>query len=137
MHNGCTTAIEATVSGKPVVTYKPFHQKYTSREIPNKLGHQAESLEELSRIVNNLFSEIQINSQKDINKIPDIISKKIFFDDKELAAEKIVKKWEKLDNKKLSKTINWIKFNWLLKISDFRIFAGMFKRKYFPQNFGL
>ena len=85
MHNGCTTAIEATVSGKPVITYKPFNQEYTF-DIPNKLGHQAESLEELSRIVNNLFSEIQINSQKDINKIPDIISKKIFFDDKELSS---------------------------------------------------
>lgn len=136
MQNGCTTAIEATVSGKPVVTYKPFHQKYTSREIPNKLGHQAESLEELSAAVNNLFNEIQNNKQKNVKKIPDIISKKIFFDDEELAAEKIVKVWENLDTKNLSKTINWLKFYWLLKISDFRIITGKFKRKVFPSKFG-
>ena len=135
MHNGCTTAIETTVSGKPVVTYIPFHEEY-SREIPNKLGHQTETLEELSKTVNTLFNNFQINNQIEIKKIPDLISKKIFFDKDELAAEKIVRIWESLDNKKLSKTINWIKFYWLLKISDFRIFGGKLKRKLFPSRFG-
>ena len=136
MHNSCTSAIEATISGKPVITYIPFHQEFSSREIPNKLGHQIETLEELSKTVNNLFDDIRINSQIEIKKIPDLISKRIYFDKDELAAEKIVKIWESLDNKKLSKTINWIKFYWLLKISDFKIAAGRFKRKLFPSKFG-
>ena len=28
MHNGCTTALEATISEKPIVTYIPFKQEY-------------------------------------------------------------------------------------------------------------
>ena len=28
MHNGCVTALEATFSGKPVVTYIPFKQEF-------------------------------------------------------------------------------------------------------------
>ena len=38
MHNGCTTAIEATISGKPVLTYSPFKMNY-AHELSNKLGH--------------------------------------------------------------------------------------------------
>jgi len=136
MHNSCTTAIEATVTRKPVVTYIPFYQEYNSREIPNKLGHKTSTLKELSETVNNLFNDIQINEEEKVKKIPDIISKKIYFDEDELAAEKIVKIWESLNNKKLSKKINWIKLKWLLKISDFRIIAGKFKQKLFPSKFG-
>jgi len=136
MHNSCTTAIEATVSGKPVVTYIPFHQEHSSREVANKLGHKTSTLKELSETVNNLFNGTKINGQEDQKKIPDIISKKIYFDKDELSAEKIVKIWESLDNKKLSETINWIKFYWLLKISDLKIATGKFKRKLFPSKFG-
>ena len=35
--------------------------------------------------------------------MPDIISKKIHIDKNELSAEKMIKVWESLDNKKLSK----------------------------------
>ena len=137
MHNNCTTAIEATVSGKPVVTYIPFQQELY-REIPNELGHRIETLEELSKTVNALFKNIQSNNQKEIEKkIPNIVSKKIHFDKDELAAEKIVKVWESLDNKKLSKTINWVKFYWLLKVNNLRRIGGKFKRKIFPSKFEL
>lgn len=44
MHNGCTTAFEATISGKPVITYLPFDQEH-EREIPNELGERVESPE--------------------------------------------------------------------------------------------
>ena len=37
MHNSCTSAIEATISGKPIITYTPFDQKYF-REILMSLG---------------------------------------------------------------------------------------------------
>ena len=42
VHNGCTTALEATISEKPVVTYVPFRQKY-SRELANELGHRVDA----------------------------------------------------------------------------------------------
>ena len=46
MHNGCTTAIEATVSKKPLITYAPFQTNY-DKHPPNNLGYRVESLEDL------------------------------------------------------------------------------------------
>ena len=102
MHNSCTSAIEATISGKPIITY-PFDQKYF-REIPNELGYKVKTLEKLSETVKTLFNERKLEKNKDqLNKIPDIISKKIHIDKSELSAEKMIKIWEGLDNKNLSK----------------------------------
>ena len=56
-------------------------------------------------------------------------------DNNELAAEKIVKVWESLNNKKLSKSNNWIKFYWLLKAINFRRSIGRIAKKLFPNNF--
>ena len=63
MHNGCTTALEATISMKPVVTYIPFKQIYRN-DIPNRLGHIVNSLEDLSKKVNSIFQATQTESQK-------------------------------------------------------------------------
>ena len=38
MHNGCTTAFEATISKKANLTYLPYEQKY-GNELPNRLGY--------------------------------------------------------------------------------------------------
>ena len=43
MHNQCTTAIEATISNKPVVTYIPFKTMYHDVSISNKLGYCVET----------------------------------------------------------------------------------------------
>jgi surface carbohydrate biosynthesis protein len=134
MHNGCTTAIEATISHKPVITFIPFKQEF-SREIPNKLGYRAKTLKELNKTVNFLFNNAQSKKQKS-NSIPKIISKKFYFDKKELAAEKIVKVWNELENKKLAQNINWIKLYSLLKISDLRREGGKLKQEIFPSKFG-
>ena len=67
----------------------------------------------------------------------DDLNKKIYFDSKELASEKIVKIWENFDNDDLAQSINWIKFHWLLKIINFRKIIGMIKRKLAPSLWGL
>ena len=41
MHNGCTTALEATISQKPVISYTPFKAKFT-RELANDLGFKSD-----------------------------------------------------------------------------------------------
>tara|TARA_Y100000816_G_scaffold292631_1_gene289349 strand:+ start:7998 stop:9368 length:1371 start_codon:yes stop_codon:yes gene_type:complete len=134
MHNGCTTAIEATISGKPVITFIPFEQQF-GREIPNELGYRAETLEELSKTANSLFNN-NISKNPELKPaIPDIISKKFYFDKNELAAEKILKVWEGLDNNKLSNNISWFNFNLLLKFSNLRKATGKIKRKIFPSKF--
>ena len=44
MHNSCTTALEATVSEKPIVTYIPFQQRH-GYQLPNELGYCVETKE--------------------------------------------------------------------------------------------
>ena len=54
LHNGCTTAIEATFSRKPVITYVPFNQSF-ERKLANELGHRAKTLDQLLEKVNLLL----------------------------------------------------------------------------------
>ena len=137
MHNSCTSAIEASISGKPIITYTPFNQKF-AREIPNEIGYKVETLEKLLETVNNLFNEAKLKKNKDqSNKIPDIISNKIQMDKDELSAEKMIKIWESLDNKKLSKKNNLFMFKVKLKISNLRRIGGKIKKNLFPNRFGV
>ena len=53
-------------------------------------------------------------------KIPEQFFKKIFIEECELAAEKILKIWESLDDGTLSHTNNWFKFNLICKIYSFK-----------------
>lgn len=135
MHNGCTTALEATVSGKPVITYLPFEQQY-ARELPNELGARVGSLEDLSRTVNALFNKSLSGQESDVGgDVPESVAKKIYVDDTELSAEKIVKVWESLDNGELSRPCNWTKFQAHLKLAKLRGMVGMTLRKAFPGKF--
>lgn len=136
MHNGCTTALEATVTGKPVITYIPFKQNH-AREIPNQLGHLVKTPEQLSTKVNSIFQDIKnINHKETVKIIPEIISNKIYLDNEELAAEKIVKVWESLENKNLSKSSNWVMFKWLLNIMKLRDTFAILLKKLYPKKYG-
>ena len=137
MHNGCTTALEATISEKPIVTYIPFKQEY-ARDIPNQLGERVESLEALSETINRLFNSSGSSlDDKKGTKPSEFIAKKIYVDSEELAAEKIVNVWETFDSKKLSSTCNWWKFQRQLLLTSCRNIMGTTLRRVFPQKFGL
>jgi surface carbohydrate biosynthesis protein len=47
VHNGCTTAVEATVLGKPAIAYRPAIAENFDCELPNSLSHEAFDREEL------------------------------------------------------------------------------------------
>lgn len=54
IHNGCTTAIQATISGKPVITYAPRQEDVrTTACLPNRTGAIAEDLDTVIRLVEN------------------------------------------------------------------------------------
>ena len=135
MHNGCTTAIEATISGKPVITYNPFQMEY-AKPIPNSLGYNINSKEELLKKVNELFISEKNRDKKDKIKIPEVLTKKLYIDTNELAAEKIIKIWESLDSKSLSKTNNWTKFYLLIKMMNIKKTVYKILNKLFSNNFG-
>jgi len=136
MHNGCTTALEATISGTPVVTYIPFEQAY-ARALPNELGIRCESLETLSSEISHLFETSKTGASLDDNvKLPEAVAKKIYLDQQELAAEKIVKVWESLDNGDLSRSCNWTLFQIVLYLVKLRSLVVFTLRSVFPRKFG-
>lgn len=136
MHNGCTTAVEATISGTPVVTYVPFEQEY-AREIPNDLGIRCQSLEALSSAISRLFHLSQSGASLDENvELPESVAKKVYLDEEELAAQKIVKVWESLDNGELSRLCDWTKYGVVLKLLKLRALVGLLLRTAFPRKFG-
>lgn len=121
LHNGCTTAIEATILGKNVITFMPFELKHYTCEVPNSLGNRVESLEDLLKETKKAFSKPL--EEKNMNMFENnskIITKKIHIDENELAAEKIINVWEKIGGKKFSKNSNWIKYQIILRINNFK-----------------
>jgi surface carbohydrate biosynthesis protein len=131
MHNGCTTGLETIISKKPLLTYVPpelDNEYYLS----NKLGYLIDNKEDLLDKINSIFQNTFLtkNDYLQENYHP-LIKKKIYIDANELAAKKIVKIWENLENKKLLKSNNWLKFKiYLFKMKISGIIAKVIKFKF-------
>ena len=139
MHNGCTTGLEAVFSEKPLITYLPFEQEYAN-DFSIGLGYKVKTKEELLMKVNEFFNFSKTNSLKnlyDSSVDKNKVFKKIYFDENELSAKKIIKVWESLSatNEKLSRPNNWIKFKMFLTIIKLRGIIGRLLKKIFPKNF--
>ncbi len=137
MHNGCTTAFEATISGKPVITYNPFKMEY-SHNLANSLGFNIKSKEDLLIKANELFELSKIdNKKKEFQISEEELFYKLYIDNNELASEKIIKIWESLDNNNLSKSNNWINFYFYCKMVNLKeifrkILGFLFPNKFKP-----
>lgn len=115
MHNGCTTAFEATIAGTPVIAYTPFPQEYEMKA-PNQLGtrisNPGDLVEEVTKIFR--FHQAPTEAAKNLPSLPATLSKKIYIDDEELAAEKIVRVWESLEIEGKNKKTDWCRFRLVL-----------------------
>jgi len=117
MHHACTTAIECSVSKKPLVTYVDSKLKdhLWHNTIANQLGHLVDSKENLLQKINSLYDEAKLNpSKKNTDKLSRHILKKVYLDDNELAAEKMITIWENILNNKTHKPINLIKLRFFI-----------------------
>ncbi|MGE0487161.1 MAG: surface carbohydrate biosynthesis protein [Gammaproteobacteria bacterium] len=47
LHNGCTTAVEASLAERPVVAYRPVRSETFDYALPNGLSHQADTIDEV------------------------------------------------------------------------------------------
>ena len=87
-------------------------------ETRKQFRYKIKTKKELLLKVNYLFSAIKLNRKTSKNKqLPKIVSKKIYIDNKEFAAKKIIKQWEKLSKSKsnFEDSNNWLQFTLLLK----------------------
>ena len=135
MQYGCTSAVEATINKTPVIQYNNF-QKISYKVRAYKLGIQVNTLDDLLLEVNSLFKSIKIKDQKEVSEnLPSIIHEKILLDKDELAAEKIIKVWESLDDNNISKFSNLKKYKLLLKFYKFRKLIGKLRKFFLPDKF--
>ena len=119
MHNSCTSALEAAIQKKPIVSFIPYEQEHNPK-LANELGHKIKSVEELKKKINEIFEFGEYRNQKELNgSLPDLVSKKIFIDD-ELSAEKMIKIWENTSNRNLSGVSDIKKFKRLLNYDNFK-----------------
>ena len=79
-------------------------------------------------MLNKIFDDIKLGDQKnEIEQIPEVVSKKIYIDNNQLSAEKIVKVWDNLNNND-TRPSNLKMFKWLLKAYKFRKMIGKVRR---------
>ncbi len=136
MHNGCTTAIEASISQIPLITYASPGLEYHNN-LTNELGFRVETKENLLNKINSLYDNIKFENTKNLTEqISNKISKKIYLDENELAAEKMIKIWESLSNNELSNSINLMKLNFFIFKMKINKLIGNLLRKLFPARFG-
>jgi len=136
LHNGCTTSLEASIAGKPVITYAPFEKKFNKALLANDLGYLIKTQEELLLKVNTIFHKIEYKNLKNNNeKNIDKISNKIFLDNNQLAAEKIIKVWESLDTNNLSQSSSWVRFQLFLNVMKCRDTLRVGLKNFIPNRF--
>lgn len=115
IHNGCTTAFEATIAGTPVIAYTPFPQEYELKA-PNDLSTRISNPEKLVEEANKIFQTRQApaSATKNASSLPQALVEKIYIDDEELAAEKIIRVWESLEIVGKDKKTDWSRFRFTL-----------------------
>tara|TARA_B100001057_G_scaffold499923_1_gene612532 strand:+ start:180 stop:1565 length:1386 start_codon:yes stop_codon:yes gene_type:complete len=142
MHHACTTAVECTISRKPLVTFaaKELKDHIYQNDLANQLGYVVDTKESLLNKINDLYDESKNNTQKNnFQLLPSLVSKKVFIDDNELAAEKMIKIWENISDNKIYKPINLTKFRFFIfKMRLNRLIGDVLKKLFFSKfgNFG-
>ena len=96
VHNGCTSALEAAVSGVPRIAYRPIPSPF-EREIPNQLSREAftmdELLEKIDHVLHHTSSKAEIQHDKDADKK---LRERLVNVSGALAADRIVDFWEEI-----------------------------------------
>lgn len=133
VHNGCLTALEATVANIPVITFVPFKQVWEN-DVPNKLGVKVTNGDELLSAVNAILFDRNCFSEKR-NSDRSFLKNLVFFDDAILSAKKIMDVWLSLDDGSMSQPSHWRKFKNQLILVRFKNFIKSLLRRFFGINY--
>ena len=66
IHDGCTTAVEAYFSGKPVLNFHPFHDSKTYLYLPNQIGIECR---DINSVINYLDKKESLLSEPSYRKL--------------------------------------------------------------------
>ncbi len=88
MHNGCTTAIEASLLGRPAVSYRPIQSERFDRHFPDSISYQAFDLDELTRTLGRFVGEGREAARTEAQKT--VLDRHLAIDGDRLSSEHIV-----------------------------------------------
>ncbi len=88
VHNGCTTAVEGSLLGTPIISFVPIDDPRYEFELPNKLGEHAASADTVTEYIRAAYDNPQ--SRCTPQQAQDLLSRFIRPMDETLAAHKIV-----------------------------------------------
>ncbi|WP_306142682.1 surface carbohydrate biosynthesis protein [Roseibium sp. MMSF_3412] len=108
MHNGCTTAMEATVSQVPVLTFKPVKQQYP-REIPNSVGTSVQTRTELADALRKVLETSDNTPYKPHPKDVALVEERVCCRNGVFAADMMIDCWEELHKDVPSEPNDWNK----------------------------
>jgi len=96
IHNGCTSAMEAAISGQNRIAYRPIPHE-VEREIPNKVSLNAYSTEELYQFVEGMIDGKDLHKEDErYAEIQEIIHDRFAATEGKLATDHIVDAWDKI-----------------------------------------
>ncbi|MCP2043678.1 surface carbohydrate biosynthesis protein [Pontibacter sp. HSC-36F09] len=73
IHDGCTTAIEASLANIPVINYKPHTSNEHDIWLPNQLGKQATSFNEVCNLLDNVLQfDFSFSKIESVEKVYDL-----------------------------------------------------------------
>ncbi len=129
IHNGCTTAIEAVLMGKDVISFRPFKNKSVESILPNAISSCMETQESVLNYLKNDKNKYSLNDEA-LKILNDNIEQNFQHED---ATSRIINMIEKLEIKKsrptfLSNLLNEILFR--LNLLKMKI-----SRKIYNSNF--
>ena len=128
VHNGCTSGLEAVVSGKPVIAYRPKKSEFEP-VVPNKVSYQVETEQQLIEALRKVLRTGQLPPDLDSESIGHLIRNRFANLENQLAVDRIVDEWEKLDNGQLSLSNNWSKIKFDEVCNSAKEKLGTLKRR--------
>jgi hypothetical protein len=88
IHNGCTTAVEATILGTPAIAYQPIRDAVYDMVLPNSLSHQAADSKDTEKTLRSILSG-ELGARDD-PEVREILAAHLEALDGRLAADRVV-----------------------------------------------
>jgi len=119
IHNGCTTALEASLLGTEIIAYSPISSEKYDAHLPNNLSLKTVTLEETKKIIEAIFLGQQpTHEDKSIQEFLNKIKKDhVTSMDGTFASEKIVDVLEQIAKKIKGRNLFSIKYWWACYLS--------------------
>jgi len=96
IHNGCTSAIEASIAGENRIAYRPIPHEI-EREIPNKVSLNAYSMDELKGFIDGFLAGKKLHeADPEFYTIRNILRDRFEATEGKLAADRIVDVWDEI-----------------------------------------